>query len=466
MFFFPNSFHLMKAGIVLALLLSGCVRFHPKPLSAESSAALLSTRSLRDPALHDLLRAQNKGTHGSWGFDQVLIAALYFNPELNEARSKLAVAAAEKVTAGEPPNPTLSFTPQYVTHTNIFPWDLTSSIDVPIETAGKRHFRLAQAENLSEAARLNFVATAWRVRSRVRKSFLDLYAGREIARQLHIQQDIQSEGVRILDAQLKAGAASPFQLAQARTALNQAQLAIGNADRQAAEAQVNLAEAIGIPTSSLNDVQLSFPDFEKLPAAPGAVTARRHALLHRADILGALSEYAASQSALQLAIAKQYPDIHLGPGYELDQDLNKWTLGLSLELPIFNQHRGAIAEADARREQAAAHFLTVQATALAEVDRALAGYRTARSTLAAADAQIGELRKQEESSRKMLEAGEISQADFAAVRLQASSAELSRLDALVRAQQVLGNLQDALQGGSGFSELSLQPRVPMELRNR
>jgi outer membrane protein, heavy metal efflux system len=461
--FCPGRF--MKAGLALALLLPGCVRFHPKPLSVESSAAILSARSLHDPALHDLLRAHNKETRSSWGFDQVLIAALYFNPELNESRSRLAVAAAEKVTAGERPNPTLTFTPEYVTRTNIFPWVLTGSIDVPIETGGKPHFRLAQAENLSEAARLNFVTTAWRVRSRVRKSFLDLYAGREIARELHIQQDIQNEGVRILDAQLKAGAASPFQLAQARTALNQAQLAIGGAERQAAEAQVNLAEAIGVPTGSLGEVQLAFPDFERLPAAPDAASARRHALLHRADILGALSEYAASQSALQLAIAKQYPDIHLGPGYQLDQDLNKWALGLSLELPIFNQKRGAIAEADARREQAAAHFLTVQATALAEVDRALAGYRIARSTLAAANSQIGELRQQEESSRKMLEAGEISQADLAAIRLQSSFAELARLDALVRAQQVLGDLQDALQGGFGFSDLTLQPRVPAELKD-
>jgi outer membrane protein TolC len=50
---------------------------------------------------------------------------------------------------------------------------------------------------------------------------------------------------------LKAGAVSAFQVAQARNALNQVQLAIGGAERQAAEAQVNLAEAVGIPSSSI-----------------------------------------------------------------------------------------------------------------------------------------------------------------------------------------------------------------------
>ena len=60
---------------------------------------------------------------------------------------------------------------------------------------------------------------------------------------------------------------------------------------------------------------------------------------------GALADYAASQSALQLEIAKQYPDLHLGPGYELDQTDNKWSLGISLDLPILNHNQGPVAEA-------------------------------------------------------------------------------------------------------------------------
>ncbi len=452
--------------VALSFAIAGCVQFHAKPLSAEMGAVSLAGRSLNDPGLHETLRAQKKNTGGVWAFDQLLVAAFYFNPELSESRSKLAVTSAGTITAGERPNPTLSFTPEYITHTVLFPWTLGGSVDVPIETAGKRRFRVGQAANLTEAARLDVATTAWRVRSRVRKNLLDVYSGRETGRQLHLQQDIQTEGVHIIDAQLKAGAVSAFQVAQAHTALNQVQLVIGNAERQAAEAQVNLAEAIGIPREELARVQLAFPKLENLPPAPDAAAARRHALLHRADILGVLAEYAASQSALQLAIAKQYPDIHLGPGYQLDQNINRWMLGLSLDLPILNQHRGQIAEAAARREQAAAHFLNVQATALAAVDRALAGYRSARSTLAAADAQVGELRKQTEAARAMLEAGETSQADFAAVRLQSSAAELARLDALIKAQQVLGDLQDALQGAFGFSDLSLTTRIPRELEGQ
>ena len=35
-------------------------------------------------------------------------------------------------------------------------------VDIPIETAGKRGFRRAQAKHLSAAARLKIATTAWR----------------------------------------------------------------------------------------------------------------------------------------------------------------------------------------------------------------------------------------------------------------------------------------------------------------
>ena len=64
---------------------------------------------------------------------------------------------------------------------------------------------------------------------------------------------------------------------------------------------------------------------------------------------------------LRLEIARQYPDLHLNPGYEFDQADSKWALGLSIELPLLNQNQGPIAEAEARRLESAARFESLQA---------------------------------------------------------------------------------------------------------
>src|SRR5207302_4314344 len=153
-------------------------------------------------------------------------------------RAKWAVAQAGKKTAGERPNPTVSVTPSYNTTTAIpSPWLVTASFDIPIETAGKRGYRLAQARHLSESARLSIASVAWTVRSRVRQKLLDLYIAHETEALLKDQQALQSENLRLLESQAKAGAISAFELMQARIASDTSRLALRDAERQSAEAR-------------------------------------------------------------------------------------------------------------------------------------------------------------------------------------------------------------------------------------
>lgn len=437
---------LASAGV---LGLVGCAHFHDQPLSAEKSRADFETRSLADAGLKSFLetnRVTGDWPRREWDFNALTLAAFYYQPSLDVARAKWAVATAGKTTAGERPNPTLSVSPAYNTTTTVpSPWIVTPSLDIPIETAGKRGYRMAQAQQLSEVARLNIASVAWQVRSAVRRSLVKLDAARAMESLLREQQKIQTENLRLLDQQLQAGAISPFELTQARVAADSTRLALHDAERLSAEARVQLAQAIGVPTARLGGVEFSFDSLHAMPAEVAPAEARRQALLNRADILGALTEYAASQSALQLEIAKQYPDIHLSPGYEYDQGDNKWSLGLAVTLPVLNQNQGAIAEAQARRTEAAAKFNALQAGVLAEIDLAVAGYRAAFQKQADADAMLENLQSQEKAARARLDAGDISKSELAALRLQFSSGALARQEALTQARQAKGQLEDALQ---------------------
>jgi outer membrane protein TolC len=270
------------------------------------------------------------------------------------------------------------------------------------------------------------------------------------------QQSLQTQSLRLVENQFEAGAISAFEVTQARIAVDGARFLLRDAERQSAEARVQLADAVGVPSSALDGATFSFSGLEGLPADIPGEQARRQALLTRADILGALAEYAAKQSALQLEIAKQYPDVHLNPGYEFDQGDNKWSLGLAVTLPIFSRNKGAIAEAEAKRAEAAANFSALQARVTAEIDRAVAGYRVARQKAADAESLRVNLLKQEKSLGAMLDAGEISKAELAGFRLQLSAAALTRLDALAKSQQAFGLLEDALQSPVGLSATAWQ----------
>jgi outer membrane protein TolC len=448
---------------VAALGWLGCAHFHDQPLSAEKSRADFESRSLADDGLKAFLATNLPAESAlpvAWDFNHLSLVAYYFNPDLDVARAQLAGANAAGVTAGARPNPTVGVNAAYSSTVSVpSPWIITPSLDLPIETMGKRGYRLAQSAHLSEAARCALASAAWQVRSEVRKNLLALYAASENATLLQQQESAQAESVRLLEGQLRAGAISPFEVTQARVALNQTRFALHDAESQSATARIQLAETLGLPSAALDGVNFDFDEFKQFPADVPDAVACRQALVSRADILGALAEYAATQSALQLEIAKQYPDLHLNPGYEYDQGNNKWGLGLSLELPLLNHNQGPIAEAKARRAESAAKFNALQARVLSEIEQAVAGYRAAAKKAAFADALSQELVTQGHAAQALLDAGEISRLELTQRQLELTTAALTQLAALVSAQAALGALDDALQ-----SPLTLPDPVVRQLQ--
>ncbi len=433
--------------------LAACAHFQAKPLSAAASITSFETRSLETPGLRTFLAANHvpaPAGGAAWSLRTLTLAALYYQPALAEARGKLLAAQAAEISAGERPNPTISFTPGYDTGVpgTVHPWIVPLSFDWPFETAGKRGYRLAEARHLAAAARWDLVATVWRVRSRLRAALLALYAARQSELQLEREESTRQRVLALLEGQLKAGNVSSYEATQAGIAVDRTTLARQAATGQLQRARVALAGALGVPLRALDGARFSFAELQTVPLELTRPQVRQRALLDRADVRAALERYAASQSALQLQIARQWPDISLGPGFAWNEQLaddREWELGLSLPLPVRNHNQGPIAEAKAQRGLAAAHFLTVQTCAVTQIDSSLAGYDSARAQLMTANALLRNLDRQLSSVHAQVAAGELQPLDQANARLAYEAGAQDRLDALVRAQQTLGQLEDAVE---------------------
>lgn len=193
-----------------------------------------------------------------------------------------------------------------------------------------------------------------------------------------------------------------------------------------------------------------------------SVDARKLALRSRADILAALADYAAAEDDLRLEIAKQYPDLHVGPGYAWNSGNagdNQWSLGLTLELPILDQNQGPIAEAEARRKLAAAKFVELQSQVIGEIDRAVAGWRVAEEQLKTGNELLAAEQRQQKSAQAQLEVGTADQLDSLNAELEFDSASLAQLENEIQSQQALGELEDALQ-----SPLTLPDSVVQQMQ--
>jgi outer membrane protein TolC len=436
-------------------VVAGCVPFQPRLLEPAATLADYEGRSLHDAGLSAFIaqhRSKMQVQGNGWGLGKLTLAALYYHPSLQVSRSQEAMAEAAGITAGERPNPTVSWSPAYNTSSSgISPWILGFGLDVPIETAGKRGLRREEAARKLESARMKVAAQAWTVRSQLRKALVSLHAAQREETLLKAQETLQTETSHLLEEQRKAGQSPPFLATQARIALSQTQLSLHDAQRKVAGAKVQLAAALGVPTKALQGVALDFAELDRVPSNVSTRTARRLALVNRSDILGVLSEYAAAEATLHLEIARQYPDLHLSPGYERDQGENKWSVGLSLDLPL-NRNRGKIAEAEAARESAAATFRQVQSEALSEIELAVVNHRGANEKVTAARGLLEDLKKQEKVTQGMLKAGEIGKFELTERQLEVNTAALAVLDAELGAQEALGALEDALQAPATLPE--------------
>ena len=464
----PTAFRMRRLWLLALGLLSGCATFQPRPISPAGSLAAYESRSLADPGLGKFLAANRVAVPGRgqpWDLKALTLAAFYYQPSLAYARAQLLAAQAARITARERPNPSLSLTPAHDSGVPgvSSPWIVPVAIDWPIQTAGRRGDRMAEARHLAAAARWDLEGTVWGVRSRLRSALLDLFTARQTESLLARQVSALRSVLNLLEGQFRAGVVSSYDVTRARIALDNATLARQAQQGRIREARIALASAIGVPISALRGVHPSFAGFKQFPRDLTRPAVRQQALLGRSDVRAALAQYAASQSALKLEVARQWPNIALGPGYAWNSQLagdREWQLGLSLTLPVLNQNHGPIAEARARRRVAAAQFLGVQSAAVAQIDGALAAYRSTLGQVRTAESLLGNLTRQLKSIRAQVNAGELQPLDLANAEVAFFAGAQNRLAARIAAQQALGALQDAVQ-----SPLTLRPSLLQSAQN-
>ena len=445
----------------LCLVVMACASYKPAPISPAQNAEAIQARSLADPRLRTFIAAAQAAdpqpetadiprANHAWDLTTLTLAALYYHPNLDLARARLAEARAGIVTAGQVPNPSLSF--EELSYrpsvSGSSAWTIAPVINFLIETFGKRRSRTREAQALTDAAHADLMTVSWQVRGDVRDGLMNLWAAQHRLALVQQRLDVQEQLLSLLEHRVAVGAASALDLARERTNRNQISLAVRDAERDGVLARTRLAEAIGIPLAALDGIDFSFAAFDQ-PEQPGADLStgelRRTALVKRSDVQALLAQYAAAESALALQIANQYPNITLSAGYGYDSGQHKYMLMPAADLPVFNHNQGPIAAALAGRDAAAARFTGLQTQVIDAVDGATAQYQAAILALASADALLADERDRQHRTSRWFQAGETDRPTLLTAQLERLAAEQSRLDALIQQRQALGTVEDALQ---------------------
>ncbi len=437
--------------VISPLFLYSCEQYVPNLLQPAATAEHFSKRSLDDSSVRSALisagtrKSTKSWPPSTWTLGELQAAALHFHPDIVLAKAQAKSALAAITTADTSPNPSISFSPEIGANpgVGISPWVLGFSLDIPIETAGKKFERTREARAKANAAVLAISSKSWSVISLVRVKLLEWQGLTERVKILEQQRANDQQLVSLVAAKIAAGESARTEIIIFQSQQSRDMVDLSAARSKLDAARAALADAVGVSASSFRNVNVAFGELDHFPNLPSDSKMRKAALQLRADLLAALEDYSAADAALRLEIAKQTPDFHLNPGYTFDQGQSRWALGIGLTLPI-DRNRGPIREAVAKRDEAAAAFNRLQIAVSGEFDQALAAYRAESSQISAVNHLYATQQKQLEDAQHMRQAGAADQVGELVAKSLLLQSQLSLLDALLERQQSLGHLQDSI----------------------
>jgi len=432
-----------------------CAAYRPAPLRPAEAAHEFAQRTLASPDLcrylsTNLTTGLSTCPPAQWDLASLTLAGFFYSPDLAVAEARLNAAQAAIITAGQRPNPTIGIGPAYTPSAApaLAPWAIgAAELNFPIETAGKRGYRIAQAERLADAAAFGVGEGAWHVRGAVRTALLNHLLAQQDYHLAQAYEDASERTAQLFQERLSAGAASAPELNFALANLAAARLKMAEAQSRVPETLNALAGALGVPVEALQGMKFAWPELEH-PADESSLTPARVqqlALLNRIDLRGRLAEYAAADEALKLEIARQYPDINLGGSYSWEVADNIFQLLPIITLSVMNQNQGPIAVARAKRAQVAAEFNALQQSVIAQANGALTKYRGALDAYVQASSSAAFSERRLTAIQLAAELGDIDALALATAQLETIVAQQSQVSALGIAQASLGAIEDTVQ---------------------
>jgi cobalt-zinc-cadmium efflux system outer membrane protein len=432
------------------LLLTGCVRYKARPLSAPVIESQYRARSIDSDAIQKFVRTAgwSQWPPAILDLNALTLIAAYYSPELDVSRSEVTIADAAVRSARPRPNPSLGADGGYSAQPEAHPI-YSVAPGFTIETAGKRGDRILLAEKNAEIARLTFAEAQWLLWSRVRAALMDYMLAERKLNLLQRESELRTDALGLLEKRLSVGAAAQPEVNVYRVELLRATARLDTARGDAAQKRVALATALGVAPEALANKGIEYRNLDTPPANVSLTIhdIQKAGLLHRIDVRRMLVEYSAAEAALKLEIARQYPDIQLTPTYGFEEGFARYVFSSALNtLPIFSRYRGPIYSTEARRSQVEARFRALQAQVIGEMGRALALYRSSLQAWQTQSDQLVKIeREREDAARRALQAGQGDRLSLVLAEIETNTVALGQLNALVQVQTSLGVLEDSVQ---------------------
>jgi cobalt-zinc-cadmium efflux system outer membrane protein len=290
---------------------------------------------------------------------------------VKKAESQVDVARAETVAARAYPNPTLSYqllyglqSPEYVNGTQH-----QVTLEQPVLIGGQRGAREAAADLDVRAARARAQADFHDIAQRVRASFVSLLAAEQ---RVHVLDDARADlerAKRIVEVRAQGGLMSDFDRVRTDMEAHALDAREAAARTEFDDASGRLASLVGLPNwrpravGALGEPARARPDSgNPVAAVPSVVAADK--------------ELSSARAQIDVAKSERWPTPVFGIGalFTTNGYALAGSLGLAIDLPLFDRNQGGMARAQAQEwaaERARNLAVADATTELARAEHAL-----------------------------------------------------------------------------------------------
>ena len=426
---------LCAAGLMLGL--SACASYQPAPLKPETLAAPTVTGTLpADP-------------------NALLKIAIDHDPTVAAARASLEAAVSARRAAKNLPPLSLTLTAEYSKDADAQrPWLYGGAIGIPVDIGVRRATRITAADLTVVKARYALADAVWLSRQHLRQALSDRHFARALAATEQTLVEQREAYAAALAKRVAAGEDSRGLAAQAELDASAARQGLRQAGAKRVQAEADLARAL----DATPDAVASLPDIAPPPTLDTATIAAmtEKALVSRADIASAVANYDSAENDLRAAIAAQYPDINVAPGYTWERGAVKWPVNLTLNLPPLDGNRANIAQAQQARLAAGKTLEDRVKSARHDTAAAAATYGADLETETAIrtkDLPLAEATAAQ--AERALKAGESDRPEALASTIALTQTRANALQAAQTASDDRLKLEDATRQSADATELSL-----------
>ncbi len=317
----------------------------------------------------DVPFSSSQGYAGGLTLDQAVSLAFARNHGLSAASLEVSAREGRIVQSHTRPNPEIDLESANIygnkTLSNLDGSENTVTVNQLIELGGKRSKRTVVASLDRDLGRWDHESKKADVRAEVTKAFIDVLTEQE---RIRLSEDIvrlAGQALATVSARVQAGKVSPIDETKAIVALSLAKVELEKAWISLRAARTRLASIWGSSEAvfTVAEGRLNVP-----PAIP-AFSELSGKISRNPDVARWATELDERKAVLSLEQANRIPDPSLRGGvrYFRENGETAFVIGLSIPLPIFNQNKGAIQEAQSRVIKANAE----QASTLVKVQAAL-----------------------------------------------------------------------------------------------